>query len=151
MIDLQKEGKIRHLALSNVSVREVEQALEKAPVVSVQNMFNVAGGGGQLAKMSHAEVEAPEAVLALCEAKGIAFMPFFPLAVGGVEKVRPGLAEVAKRHGATTAQVAISWLLARSPVMLPIPGTGSVAHLEENWAAREIALSASEVEEIARG
>jgi pyridoxine 4-dehydrogenase len=150
MIDLKKAGKIRHLALSNVNAKQLAQALEKTPIVAVQNMFNVGGGGGQLAKMTHAEVEGPEEVLAACEAKGIAYLPFFPLAVGALGKPQPALAEAAEKHRATPAQIAIAWLLARSPMMLPIPGTSSVAHLEENWAARKIALTKDEVEAIAR-
>jgi aryl-alcohol dehydrogenase-like predicted oxidoreductase len=149
LIGLQHEGKIRHLALSNVSTREVEQALGRTPIVAVQNMFNVSGGGGALARFSHAEVEAPEAVLDLCAAKGIAYLPFFPLAVGNVAEEKPVLAEIAAKHGATPAQIALAWLLARSPVMLPIPGTSSPAHLEENWEARRIALSPEEVAAIA--
>lgn len=117
--------------------------------MAVQNLFNIAGGGGQLAKMSHAEVEDPEGVLEACASRGIAFLPFFPLAVGGLGKPHVALTEVAARHGKSPAQIAIAWLLARSPVMLPIPGTSSVAHLEENWDARTIPLSAAEVQSIA--
>jgi aryl-alcohol dehydrogenase-like predicted oxidoreductase len=151
LIDLQKQGKIRHLALSNVNATQLAQALEKTPIVAVQNLFNVAGGGGQLAKLSHAEVESPEAVLGACEAQGIAYLPFFPLAVGALGQPQPALAAAAERHGATPAQIAIAWLLARSPVMLPIPGTSSPEHLLENWQARTIALSQDEVSSIARG
>jgi aryl-alcohol dehydrogenase-like predicted oxidoreductase len=150
LIALQREGKIRHLALSNVNAQQVEAALARTPIVAVQNLFNVSGGGGMLAKMSHAEVESPEAVLDLCTARGIAYLPFFPLAVGNVGKAKPALAAIAEKHGATPAQIALAWLLARSPVMLPIPGTSSVEHLEENWAARGIALSPEEVEAIGR-
>ena len=151
MIDLKKEGKIRHLALSNVNAKHVAQALEKTPIVAVQNMFNVGGGSGPLAKMTHAEVEGPEEVLAMCEAKGIAYLPFFPLAVGALGKPQPALAAAAEKHRATPAQIAIAWLLARSPVMLPIPGTSSPEHLEENWNARNIELTKSEVDSIAKG
>jgi aryl-alcohol dehydrogenase-like predicted oxidoreductase len=151
MIDLKKQGKIRHLALSNVNSSQLEQALEKTPIVAVQNMFNVGGGTGQLAKMAHAEVESPEAVLAACEAKRIAYLPFFPLAVGALGAPQPALAAAAARHRATPAQIAIAWLLARSPVMLPIPGTGSPEHLQENWDARKIVLTKEEVESIAKG
>ena len=151
MIDLKKEGKIRHLALSNVNAKHITQALEKTPIVAVQNMFNVGGGTGQLAKMTHAEVEGPEEVLALCESKGIAYLPFFPLAVGALGKPQPALAAAAEKHRATPAQIAIAWLLARSPVMLPIPGTSSPEHLEENWNARNIELTKAEVESIAKG
>jgi pyridoxine 4-dehydrogenase len=150
MIDLQKEGKIRHIALSNVNAAQLATALEKTPIVAVQNMFNVGGGTGRLAKMSHALVESPEAVLAACEAKGIAYLPFFPLGAGALGKPQPALAAAAEKHRATPAQIAIAWLLARSPVMLPIPGTSSPEHLEENWAAREIALTTEEVDAIGR-
>jgi aryl-alcohol dehydrogenase-like predicted oxidoreductase len=149
LIGLCSEGKIRHIALSCVSKREIEQALQRAPIVAVQNMFNVAGGGGRLAQVTGSAVEAPEGVLDYCTARGIAFLPFFPLGSGALTRRGTALAAVARGHGATPAQIAIAWLLARSPMMLPIPGTGSVAHLEENWAAREIALSPEEVAAIA--
>ena len=151
MIDLKKQGKIRHLALSNVNAEQLAQALEKTPIVAVQNMFNVGGGTGQLAKLTHAEVEGPEEVLAACEAKGIAYLPFFPLAIGALGKPQPALAAAAEKHRATPAQIAIAWLLARSPVMLPIPGTSSPEHLEENWNARKIELTNDEVDAIAKG
>ncbi len=147
LIALQKEGKIRYIALSNVNAGQVEEALGRTPIVSVQNSFNVARGQGAIEKMTHAEVEDPDAVVDLCAAKGIAFMPFFPLVGSSLDKPGP-LAKIAKKHGATPAQVVIAWLLARSPTMLPIPGTSSVAHLEENWAARLIALDASEIAAI---
>jgi pyridoxine 4-dehydrogenase len=149
MIDLKKQGKIRHLALSNVNAKQLAQALEKTPIVAVSNMFNVGGGTGQLAKMTHAEVESPEEVLAACEANGIAYLPFFPLAVGALGKPQPALAAAAEKYRATPAQIAIAWLLARSPVMLPIPGTSSPHHLRENWEARKIALTKDEVASIA--
>ncbi len=149
LIDLQREGKIRHLALSTVGQREIEQALARTPIVAVQNMFNVSGGGGAIAKLTHSEVEDPEGVLELCNRKKIAFLPYFPLAIGGVAKEKPVLARVAARHEASPAQIALAWLLARSPVILPIPGTSSVEHLEENWAARRIHLSAEDVAAIA--
>jgi pyridoxine 4-dehydrogenase len=151
LIDLVKEGKIRHLALSNVASHLVEEALLRTPIVAVQNLFNVNGGGGMLAKMTHSEVEAPDSVVDLCEKKGIAFMPYFPLLVGGIGAQNTGLAKVAARRGASVAQVALAWLLARSTTMLPIPGTGSVEHLEENWAARLVALDAEDRAEVARG
>ena len=150
LIAMKKEGLLRHIALSNVGVKELEQALAKTPIVAVQNLFNVGGGGGAIAKMTHAEVHEPEKVLDFCTARGIAFLPFFPLAMGKVDGVHSGLAIVAKRHGATVAQIALAWLLARSKVMLPIPGTSSIAHLEENWAARTIALTADDLATLAR-
>jgi aryl-alcohol dehydrogenase-like predicted oxidoreductase len=150
LLAMQAEGKIRHLALSNVNVRELEQALARTPIVAVQNMFNVSGGGGAIAKHAHAEVFDPESVLDLCTRKNIAYLPFFPLAVGNVAQDRPVLVEIADKHHASPAQIALAWLLARSPVMLPIPGTSSAAHLEENWDARRIALSPDEVAAIAK-
>jgi aryl-alcohol dehydrogenase-like predicted oxidoreductase len=150
MLELVREGKIRHLGLSNVSAAQLAQALERTPIVSVQNLFNIGGGRGQLARMTHAEIEGPEEVLAACEAHSIAFMPFFPLGAGALAKPTPALAAAVARHGATPAQIAIAWLLARSPVMLPIPGTSRPEHLEENWHARTIALEPDEVAAIAR-
>ena len=150
LLAMQAEGKIRHLALSNVNVREIEQALARTPIVAVQNMFNVSGGGGAIAKYTHSEVDDPEGVLDLCTRKNIAYLPFFPLAVGNVGKDKPVLAAIATRHHASPAQIALAWLLARSPVMLPIPGTSSVEHLEENWDARRIALTSDEVAAIAK-
>jgi pyridoxine 4-dehydrogenase len=149
LVDEKKKGRIQHLALSNVGVKEIEQALAHAPVVSVSNMFTVAGGGGPMAKMTHSEVDDPEGVLDFCTKKGIAFLPYFPLAVGKHDQVKPALVEVAKKRNATTAQIALAYLLARSPVMLPIPGTSSTEHVEENWAARKIALDAADMAAIA--
>jgi pyridoxine 4-dehydrogenase len=145
---MQAEGKIRHLALSCVDAGQVEAALARTPIVAVQNMFSASGGGGRIAKLTHAEVEEPEAVLDLCTARGIAYLPFFPLVIGNVGKEQPALAAIAERHGASPSQVALAWLLARSPVMLPIPGTSSLAHLEENWDARRIALSPEDMKAI---
>jgi len=148
LIAMQAEGKIRHLALSCVDARQVEAALARTPIVAVQNMFSAAGAGGMLAKFSNAEVEAPEAVLDLCSARGIAYLPFFPLAAGNVGRQKPALSAIADRHSASPSQIALAWLLARSPMILPIPGTSSLAHLEENWEARRIALSPQEMEAI---
>jgi len=148
LLAMQAEGKIAHIGLSNVNARDIEQALTRTPIVTVQNMYNVSGGGGAAAKLAHAEVEDPEGVLELCARHGIAYLPFFPLAVGKVGQAKPVLAAIAEKHGASPAQIALAWLLARSPVMLPIPGTGSVEHLEENWDARRIALSADEMAAI---
>jgi pyridoxine 4-dehydrogenase len=149
LLAMQAEGKIRHLGLSNVSAHEIEQALARTPIVAVQNLFNVSGGGGAIAKHTHSEVDDPEGVLDLCTQKNIAFLPFFPLAVGNVARDKPALAAIADKYGASPAQIALAWLLARSPVMLPIPGTSSVEHLEENWDARRIVLTSEEVAAIA--
>jgi aryl-alcohol dehydrogenase-like predicted oxidoreductase len=147
LIAMRKEGKLRHIGLSCVTVPLIEQALARTPIVTVQNMYSAAGGVEQLARFTHSEVEGAEAVLDLCAARGIAFLPFFPL--GAQMGTHGPLATIAKRHGATPMQVAIRWLLARSKVMLPIPGTGSPEHLEENWAAQKLELSPQEVAEIA--
>jgi pyridoxine 4-dehydrogenase len=149
LLALQAEGKIRHLALSNVNTRELEQALTRTPIVAVQNMFSVSGGGGAFAKNSHSEVDDPEGVLEFCTRKNIAYLPFFPLAAGSVAN-NPVLASIAEKHGASPSQIALAWLLARSPVMLPIPGTSSVDHLEQNWDARRIGLSPDELAAIAK-
>jgi aryl-alcohol dehydrogenase-like predicted oxidoreductase len=148
LLQLQAEGKIRHLALSNVDARELRTALARTPIVAVQNMFNAGGGGGALARQSHAEIDDPEAVLDLCTEKNIAFLPFFPLGAGSMNQPSATIAAAAQRHGATPAQIGLAWLLARSPAILPIPGTSRVEHLEENWAARRIALSRDEVAAI---
>ncbi len=149
LIALKNEGKIRHLGLSNVGVKEIEIARLRTPIVTVQNMYSVAGGSSALAKATHAEVESPELVLDTCTAHGIAFLPFFPLGVGALTKPGSAMAAVAERHNATPAQIALAWLLARSPIMLPIPGTSRKEHLEENWAARTIALTDDDVKSIA--
>jgi aryl-alcohol dehydrogenase-like predicted oxidoreductase len=149
MIALKDEGKIRHLGLSNVGIVEVEYALARTPIVSVQNMYSVSGAGGQIARVTHSQVDAPEKVLDVCTARGIAFMPFFPLGIGAHAKPTAALTAAAERHRATPAQIALAWLLARTPVMLPIPGTSRPEHLEENWATRSIRLAPEEVESIA--
>jgi len=134
--DLQDEGKIRHIGISNVSVDELAQAREIVDVVTVQNRFNLTDRNS-------------EDVLDLCTEAGIGFIPWFPLAIGNLARPGGPLDEVAKKHDAAPGQVALAWLLARSDVMLPIPGTGSVEHLEENVRAAEIELSDAEFEEIA--
>ena len=133
--ELQDAGKIRHIGLSEVSVAEIEQARAVVDVVSVQNLYNV--GNRQ-----------SEQVLEHCEREGIGFLPWFPVAAG--ELARPGgvLDEIAKDHDATHAQLALAWLLRRSPVMLPIPGTGSVDHLEENCAAATVELTDEEYDRL---
>jgi pyridoxine 4-dehydrogenase len=148
MIALKKEGKIRHLGLSNVGPAELEIALLRTPIVSVQNLYSVSGGGGALARMTHAEVESPDQVLDVCAKRGIAFMPFFPLGVGAHAKPGAALAAAADHHRVTPAQIALAWLLARSPSILPIPGTSRPEHLEENWASRSILLTPEEVKSI---
>ncbi len=126
--ELRQEGKIHHIGLSEVTVVQLEQARAIAPIVSVQNRYNLA------------DREA-EPLLEHVEANGIAFIPWFPLATGRLAGPGGPLDALAAEHGATPSQLALAWLLRRSPVMLPIPGTSSVAHLEENLAARDIELS----------
>ena len=126
--DLQTEGKIRHIGLSEVSVEDVEAASEVVEVVSVQNLFNLAD-------------RSAEPLLDYATEHGIGFIPWFPLATGKLARKDGPLAALAEHHGASPSQLALAWLLARSPVMLPIPGTSSVAHLEENVAAAGIELS----------
>ncbi len=130
--ELRDEGKIRHVGVSNVGVEELERARSIVPVVSVQNRFNLTD-------------RASENVLERCAELGIAFIPWWPLAAGRLARPGGPVAEVADAHRATAGQVALAWLLARSPVMLPIPGTSSVEHLEENLAAARIELSGAEV------
>ena len=135
MKDLQDEGKLRHLGLSEVSVADIEAAREVIDVVSVQNLYNLGN-------------RTSEGVLQHCEAEGIGFIPWFPVAAG--ELARPGglLDEIADAHSATHAQLALAWLLRRSPVMLPIPGTGSLAHLEENCGAAGVELTDDEYDAL---
>jgi pyridoxine 4-dehydrogenase len=135
--DLQREGKIRHVGLSEVSVEQIEAARRLVEVVSVQNLYNLAERRW-------------EGVLDYCEAEGIGFIPWFPVAKGELARPEGVLASVAAEIGATPIQVALAWLLARSEVMLPIPGTSSPAHLEENLGAARIALSDEQFDRIDR-
>jgi aryl-alcohol dehydrogenase-like predicted oxidoreductase len=133
--EMQAAGKIRHIGLSEVSVKEIEKARKIAPIVSVQNLYN-------LGNRKH------EDVVNYCDREGLAFIPWFPVAAGALAKPDSPLHKIAKANGATASQLSIAWLLQRSPEMLPIPGTSSVAHLEENVAAASIHLSAREWEQI---
>jgi pyridoxine 4-dehydrogenase len=156
MIGLQKEGKIRHISLSNVTLAQLREAMARTPIVAVQNLYNVGAGEKRLGSLPHASVADQEEIVDLCAEKGLAFTPFFPLAIPGPpgqKRETPALAAIAKRRGKTEAQIAIAWLLARSKAMLPIPGTSSPEHLDENWEARRIELTRAEYDEIraARG
>lgn len=135
LADLRKEGRIRHVGLSNVSVKQLEQARAIVPIVSVQNRYN-------LGDRKH------EAVLEACTRLGIAFLPWYPLGAGDALSASR-VKKVAQKRNATPAQVLIAWLLARSPVMLPIPGTGSVAHLEENMGAASLRLAPEDLVALA--
>jgi pyridoxine 4-dehydrogenase len=133
--ELQEEGKVRHIGVSNVSGEELERARAMVDVVTVQNRYSLTD-------------RQSESVLETCEREGIGFIPWFPLAIG--ELARPGgpLDDLARRHDAAPGQLALAWLLARSPVMLPIPGTSSIEHLEENVAAQSIELDPEEVSRL---
>jgi aryl-alcohol dehydrogenase-like predicted oxidoreductase len=130
--ELRDEGKIRLIGLSEVTVEQIEQAREITPIASVQNKYNLAD-------------RSSEPVLEYCEREGIGFIPWFPLNTGGLAGDGGPLVEAAKRHDATPAQLALAWLLHRSPVMLPIPGTSKVAHLEDNMKAAALELTDEEV------
>ncbi len=132
---LQSQGKIRHVGLSEVKPKEIDRARKVVEIVSVQNQYNV--GDRQ-----------HEDVLQYCEKHHLAFIPWFPVAAGRLARPEGKLDKVAKRHGSTVSQLSLAWLLHRSPVTLPIPGTSSVAHLEENLKAAEIALSAEDMKAI---
>lgn len=129
--ELQREGKIRHAGLSEVTVEQIERARRYFPVVSVQNRYNLADREW-------------DPVLDYCTENGIAFIPWYPLQVGKLAAGHGPLAEAAKTHKATPSQIALAWLLRRSPVILPIPGTSKVKHLEENMAAVTLSLSDEE-------
>jgi pyridoxine 4-dehydrogenase len=135
---MQTEGKIRHIGLSEVSVKDIERAMKTAPIVSVQNKYNIAD-------RTHEEV------LKYCEKDSLGFVPWFPMEAGKLNRPGSVLDQAAKSHNASTAQLAVAWLLHHSPVMLPIPGTSSVKHLEENVAAAEIKLSDTEWRALEKG
>jgi pyridoxine 4-dehydrogenase len=135
LADGQKAGKIRHIGISNVSVRQLEEARRICTVVSVQNEYNL-------------EDRSSEDVLKACEKLGIAFLPWYPLGAGSVLRSKKIL-DISKKVKATTSQVALAWLLAKSPVMLPISGTASIAHLEENVGAATLKLSTADLASLA--
>jgi pyridoxine 4-dehydrogenase len=134
--DLRNEGKIRHIGVSNVSAEELERARAVVDVATVQNRYNLYD-------------RRSEDVLGVCERDGIGFLPWFPLATGGLARPGGPVDELASAHAATPGQLALAWLLARSPVMLPIPGTASIDHLEENVAAQRISLDGEDLERLA--
>ena len=132
---LQRQGKIRHVGLSEVTVDQIQQASRIVKIVSVQNEYNISN-------------RKSEETLKYCEQNGIAFIPWFPVAAGKLAKPGGPLDAAAKQHNATVSQLSLAWLLHRSPVMLPIPGTSSIEHLEENMKARDLVLSDAEWQEI---
>ena len=135
LADMQAEGKIRHIGLSNVDIHELRQAQSVAAIVSVQNLYNL------LERDSDVLVD-------VCQAEGLGFIPWFPLGEGHLLRSGYTMEQIAQAHSATRAQIALGWLLKRSPTMLPIPGTSSVAHLEENVAASGIELTHEEFETL---
>lgn len=135
MKKMQEAGKIRHIGLSEVKVPELEQARKVCEIVSVQNKYNIGD-------RDH------EDVLEYCAVHGIAFIPWFPVAAGKLAQPGGKLDEAARKHGATVSQLSLAWLLHHSPVILPIPGTSSVEHLEENMKAADVKLSEAEWAEI---
>src|SRR5882762_8017088 len=133
--DLQTQGKIKHIGLSEVSVRQIQHAQTIVPIVSVQNRYSVADRGS-------------EDVLEYCERENMGFIPWFPLAAGRVSGPESPIRHIAARWKATPSQVALAWLLTRSPVILPIPGTSKIQHLEENVAAAEFKIDSGKLQEL---
>ena len=135
LLEFQREGLVRHVGLSEVTIADIERASAVLPIVSVQNRYNVTD------RRWDEEVD-------YCEREGLAFIPWFPLSAGAMDD--PVIHRVAARHGATPFQIALAWLLERSPSMLVIPGTSSVGHLEENVAAAEIRLTKKDMKELSK-
>jgi pyridoxine 4-dehydrogenase len=135
LVELRDAGKVRHIGVSNVDVEQLAVARRVADVVSVQNRYNLRDRDS-------------EPVLEACEREGLAFLPWFPLAAGPLARGDGALARIARAHGVSTARVALAWLLRRSPVMLPIPGTSSVEHLEDDLAAARLELDEHEVDTL---
>jgi pyridoxine 4-dehydrogenase len=136
LVDLQHEGKIHHIGVSNVSERELARARAIATIVSVQNCYNLRD-------------RSSDRLIDVCAGADIAFIPWYPLAAGRLATPNARLLRIAQSHGATPTQIALAWLLQRSPAMLPIPGTFSIAHLEENLASASIRLSSDEFDALA--
>lgn len=135
LVDLQREGKVRYIGLSEAGVEELERARKIARIATVQNRYN-------FADREH------EAVLVRCEYNGIGFIPWYPLGSGSLSAIDGPLDPVAQRLGVTASQVALAWLLARSPVVLPIPGTSAVKHLEQNVAAAGVRMTLEDMTEL---
>jgi pyridoxine 4-dehydrogenase len=135
LVELQSEGKIKHIGLSEVSVTEIQSARAITPIATVQNLYNVADRGA-------------EPTLEYCEREGIGFIPWFPMATGRLARRGGPLQQIADAHDVTPAQLALAWLLQRSPVLLPIPGTSTVAHLEENVNAALIELTSDQIAQL---
>ncbi len=135
MKTMQEAGKIRHIGLSEVKVPEIEQARKVCEIVSVQNKYNIGD-------------RAHEDVVDYCTKEGIAFIPWFPVAAGELAKEGGKLDSLAKKHGVTVSQLSLAWLLHHSPVIVPIPGTSSIAHLEENLKSADVSLNDAEWQEV---
>jgi pyridoxine 4-dehydrogenase len=135
LVELQEEGKIRHIGVCNVSGEDLERIQQSARIVSIQNLYNLAD-------------RSSEDMLQACEQEGLGFLPWFPLATGDLARPGGPLDEIAREHGAAPAQVALAWLLQHSPVMLPIPGTNSIAHFEENFEAAQLELTDEDIEAL---
>ena len=135
LVELQEEGKIRHIGVCNVSGEDLERIQQIARIVSIQNLYNLAD-------------RSSEDMLQACEQDGLGFLPWFPLATGDLARPGGPLDEIARDHGATPAQVALAWLLQHSPVMLPIPGTNSIAHFDENLEAAQLELTDEDIEAL---
>ena len=131
LVDLQKQGKIRHIGVSNVTLQQLAHARKVAKIVSVQNRYNLSD-------------RTNDSVLDACTRDGPAFLPWYPLGAGTLSRSQRKLSEIARRHHASPSQVALAWLLHRSPVVVPIPGTSSAEHFEENLAAASLHLSNDE-------
>ncbi|GCE24066.1 aldo/keto reductase [Dictyobacter kobayashii] len=138
LVKMKAEGKIRHIGLSNVNAQQLEQARKLTPIVTVQNRYNLTD-------------RTSEDMVDICQQENIGFIPWFPLATGDLNRDQGHLARIAAKHNATPGQIALAWLLKRSCSMLPIPGTGSVKHLEENARAAQIQLSDEEFQTISQG
>jgi aryl-alcohol dehydrogenase-like predicted oxidoreductase len=138
LVELQGKGKIRHIGLSEVSVSEIQAARAIAPIATVQNLYNLSD-------------RSAEPVLNYCEREGIGFIPWFPMATGRLARPGGPLQRMADELAVTPAQLALAWLLQRSPILLPIPGTSTVAHLEENVHAAEIELTSDQIQQLNDG
>ena len=136
LVDLQRDGKIHHIGVSNISERELARARAVATIVSVQNCYNLRD-------------RSSDRLIDVCAAAGLAFIPWYPLGAGRLATPNSRLARIAQSHGATPSQIALAWLLQRSPAMLPIPGTSSIAHLGESLAASSIHLGPDELQALA--
>ena len=143
---MRQEGKIRHVGLSNVTIDQLARAQKIVPIVTVQNHYNMA-----MRQSEHMTVAESEEMIDLCARQGIGFIPWSPLAFGELARAGGALDQIAKRHNAQPSQIALAWLLKRSKTMLPIPGTSSLRHLDEDMVGATIRLSQDEFDTLDRG